>query len=199
MGDRKGLKVGGYSESMATFYLDIETTGLEPAKDKIITIQFQELDRYTGEAIGKLIILKEWESSEKEIISQFIEKSGILEDYDFSFVPLGYNLGFEHNFLKTRSEINNLPHLDILNLPFIDLRAIGILMNDGQFKGSGLTNLTGKKGEGSQVPVFYQNKEYDKIIDYIENETEEFIKFNVWLYKKMPTLLPEFKRDMNVK
>ncbi len=183
---------------MTTFYLDIETTGLDPAKDKIITIQFQELDRYTGEAIGKLIILKEWESSEKEIISQFIKKSGILEDYAFSFVPVGYNLSFEHNFLKLRSEINGLPSLDILNIPFIDLRAVGILLNDGQFKGSGLSDLTGKKGEGSKIPIFYQNKEYDKIIDYIKNETKEFIKFNKWLYKKMPTLLPEFKRDMHV-
>ena len=183
---------------MASFYLDIETTGLDPATNKIITIQFQELDRYTGEAIGELIILKEWESSEKQIISEFIEKSGILDDYDFSFVPVGYNLGFEHNFLKLRSEINGLFSLDILNMPFIDLRAVGILLNDGQFKGSGLSDLTGKKGHGSQVPIFYQNKEYDKIIDYIKNETEEFIKFNAWLYRKMPTLLSEFKRDMDV-
>jgi len=182
---------------MTSFYLDIETTGLDPAIDKIITIQFQELDRYTGEVVGKLIILKEWESSEKQIIKEFIEKSGIFEDYAFSFVPVGYNLGFEHNFLKIRSKINNLPSLDILNLPFIDLRAIGILMNGGQFKGSGLSNLTGKKGDGIQIPFFYQNKEYDKIIDYIKNETEEFIKFNKWLYKKMSTLLPEFKKDMD--
>lgn len=183
---------------MSSFYLDIETTGLNPKIDKIITIQLQELNRYTGEAIGELIILKEWESSEKQIIEEFIRKSNILDSYDFSFVPTGYNLGFEHNFLKERSKINNLPSLDILNLPFIDLIAIGRLMNHGQFKGSGLSDLTGKKGNGTQIPIFYQNKEYNKIIDYIENETEEFIKFNKWLYKKMPTLLPEFKKDMNL-
>lgn len=183
---------------MGNFYLDIETMGLNPATDKIITIQFQELDRYTGEPIGELIILKEWESSEKEIISQFIEKSNILHEYVFSFVPIGYNLGFEHNFLKLRSEINGLPSLDILNNPFIDLRAVGILMNYGQFKGSRLSNLTGKKGYGSQIPVFYKNKEYDKIIEYIKNETDEFVKFNKWLYRKMPALLFEFK-NMNIK
>lgn len=183
---------------MATFYLDIETTGLDPEKDKIITIQFQELDRYTGEAVGELIILKEWESSEKEILEEFISKTNILDDYDFSFVPIGYQLSFEHNFLKRRTEINGLPSLDILNKPFIDLRAIGILMNSGQFKGSGLSALTGKKGAGIRIPVFYQNKEYEKIIEYIKNETEEFIKFNMWLYKKMPSLLPEFKKDVGV-
>ena len=181
---------------MATFYLDIETTGLEPSKDKIITIQFQELDRYTGDAIGELVILKEWESSEKEIIAKFIELSGILDDYDFSFVPIGYNLGFEHNFLKARSELNGLPSLDILHCPFIDLRAVGILMNYGQFKGSRLSDITGKKGTGILIPGWYSNKEYDKILDYIKNETEEFIKFNRWLYKRMPSLLAELRGHM---
>src|SRR3989344_9653886 len=184
---------------MATFYLDIETTGLDSEKDKIITIQFQELDRYTGDATGELVILKEWESSEKEIISQFIEKSNILDDYDFSFVPIGYNLGFEHNFLKARSELNGLPSLDILHCPFIDLRAIGILMKSGQFKGSGLSDLTDKKGTGVLIPGWYKNKEYDKIIEYIKKETEEFIKFNKWLYKKMPDLMPEMRREMKAK
>ena len=181
---------------MTTFYLDIETTGLDPKKDKIITIQFQELDRYTGEAVGELIILKEWESSEKEILEEFISKTNILGDYDFSFVPIGYNLGFEHDFIKTRSELNDLPSLDILHCPFLDLRAIGILMNAGQFKGSGLSDLTNKKGRGIQIPIWYENKEYDEIIDYIKNETKEFIKFNMWLYKKMPSLLPELKKEM---
>ncbi len=51
---------------MAQHYLDIETTGLDPEIDQIITIQYQELDRNTGEAVGELTILKAWESSEKE-------------------------------------------------------------------------------------------------------------------------------------
>lgn len=178
---------------MGEFYLDIETTGLNPAKDKIITIQFQELDRYTGEAMGPLIILKEWESSEKEIIKEFIARTNILEG-DWNFVPVGYNLNFEHNFLKIRTSINNLPLVDILNSPFIDLRAVGILMNKGQFKGSKLSNLTGKQEDGINIPLWYEAKNYDKIISYIINETKEFIKFNAWLYKKMPNLLMEFRR-----
>jgi len=39
---------------MTNFYLDIETTGLNPRKDKIITIQYQELDRSTGEPIFRI-------------------------------------------------------------------------------------------------------------------------------------------------
>tara|TARA_Y100000310_G_scaffold65417_1_gene60901 strand:- start:2335 stop:2883 length:549 start_codon:yes stop_codon:yes gene_type:complete len=180
---------------MVNFYFDIETTGLDPKKDKILTIQFQELDRNTGEPIGELIILKEWESSEKEIINKFLFDTKILDNYPFSFIPVGYNLNFENSFLKERTKINGLPSIDILNNPFIDLRVIGILMNKGEFKGSGLDKLTEKKSEGSNIPTLYNNHEYEKIIEYIKEEASEFLRLNVWLYKKLPLLLAQFRED----
>jgi DNA polymerase III epsilon subunit-like protein len=180
---------------MGQFYLDIETTGLDPNKEKILTIQYQELDRNTGEAIGELIILKEWESSEKEIIRKFIQDTNLFDDYPFTFIPVGYNLNFEHNFLRKRARLHGLGDIDILNNPFIDLRAIGILMNRGEFKNSGLDKITGKEGTGKNVPIWYNNGEHELIIRYIKIETKEFIKFNKWLYKKMPGLLIEFKQD----
>ncbi|HZX20428.1 MAG TPA: ribonuclease H-like domain-containing protein [archaeon] len=180
---------------MGNYYFDIETTGLDPKKDKIITIQYQELDRFTGKAIGKLVILKEWESSEREILQKFIKETKIDSDYPFDFIPTGYNLGFEHNFLKERTVKVSLNQLDILSKPFIDLRSFGILMNKGEFKGSGLDKITGKETDGKLLPIWYSNKEYSRIIRYITNEAEEFIKFNAWLYTKMPGLLEEFKKD----
>jgi len=53
------------------FYFDMETTGLDYDKDETITIQWQRLG-YAGEPIGKLNILKRWESSEKEILENFL-------------------------------------------------------------------------------------------------------------------------------
>jgi len=181
---------------MALYYLDIETTGLNPKVDKIITIQFQQLDMNTGAPVGELIILKEWESSEKKILKQFIIKSKILDPYAFSFVAVGYNLTFEHNFLRARAKEYGLPDIDILTNPFIDLRTIGVLMNKGQFKGSGLDQMTGKKNSGSGIPELYKSKEYDKIIEYIMNEAEEFLKFNIWLYNEMPKLHEKFKGEL---
>ena len=55
------------------YYLDIETTGLNPFYHKIITIQYMELERNTGKPVGLLKILKEWESDEKTILKRFIE------------------------------------------------------------------------------------------------------------------------------
>ena len=63
---------------MAEYYFDIETYSPgerpNPETDKIITIQFQRIDLRTGEPKGELIILKEWESSEKEIVIQFFNQ-----------------------------------------------------------------------------------------------------------------------------
>jgi len=42
------------------------------------------------------------------------------------------------------------------------------------------------------VPVWNKVGDYDKIVEYIEMETREFVKFNVWLYKRMPLLLKEW-------
>lgn len=180
---------------MGNFYFDIETVGLDPHRDKIITIQFQELGRNTGKATGELIILKEWESSEKEILEEFIKLSRITDPYPFTFIPVGFNLGFEHKFLKTRTRVQGIPSLDILDKPFIDLRFTGIIMNKGEFKGSGLDKITEKASAGSKIPEWYKNKEYANIISYIKNEAEEFIKLNQWLYQRLPGLLLEFRKN----
>ena len=36
------------------YYLDIETTGTEQMRDKIITIQYMELERETAKPLGPL-------------------------------------------------------------------------------------------------------------------------------------------------
>ncbi|MBU1939351.1 ribonuclease H-like domain-containing protein [Candidatus Micrarchaeota archaeon] len=183
---------------MGNYYFDIETTGLDPKKHKVITIQYQEIDRNTGKATGELTILKEWESSEREILGKFIKDSGIMDSYAFTFIPTGYNLNFEHNFLRERTALHSFTPVDILNKPSIDLRPLGIIMNKGEFKGSGLDKITGKPASGRQIPEWYEGKEYGKIIEYIEAETRAFLELNAWLYKEMPDFLERFKKEHGI-
>ena len=165
---------------MPAYYLDIETTGLDPATHSIITIQYQELERYTGEPVGSLHVLKSWESSEQDMLEAFVRETGINPQNRFGFIPVGYNLGFENKFLYPRLGI------DILDLPHIDLHHTAILMNRGEFRGSGLDVMTGKQHSGSPIPYWYRAGRYDDIIRYVEQEAAAFCDFYMWLLKQLP-------------
>ncbi|MCL5009494.1 MAG: hypothetical protein M1433_00725 [Candidatus Parvarchaeota archaeon] len=185
---------------MANYYLDIETTGLDQKKDKIITIQYQQIDSRDASPVGELKILKEWVLREKGVLKKFLEESGISESNPFSFIPVGFNLTFEHKFLLEKTKKYKLGAVDILlNRPFIDLKPMAVIMNNGSFKGSGLDKITGKPHDGSEIPELYAKGKYGDIISYIERETEEYLKFANWIYKKLPSVLEEFKKENNIK
>lgn len=178
-------------------YFDIETTGLNPQTDKILTIQFQQLDAFTYQPIGKIVILKEWELGEKQLLEEFIKYSGVLKG-GFAFVPVGYNLGFEHNFILAACKRHGLPEVDVLSCPHLDLKPCGVLMNGGRFKGCGLDKLTRKEHDGAYVPDMYAKKDYTAIMDYITQETMAFNEFLLFLLKHMPKLLIEFHKEIGL-
>ena len=173
------------------YYLDIETTGLDKVNNKIITIQYMELERNTAKPVGPLKILKEWESDEKTILTRFI--SDFVPENDWAFIPIGFNLQFEHKFLWQRCISNGLKPVDILDGPFLDLKTVGVIMNKGEFKGAALHNLTNKPHGGGNIPQLYAEKKYGEIESYIKRETEEFTTFCTRLYKELPQLLQLFK------
>ena len=173
-------------------YLDIETTGLDPLQSKIITIQYIQLERNTAMPVGPLKILKEWESDEKTILKKFISDSGVGEKYPFAFIPVGYNLEFEHKFFWQRCISNGLKPVDILHGPFLDLKTIAVIMNKGEFKGASLHNITNKPHGGGNIPRLYAEKKYAEIESYIKKETDEFSILCCRLYEELPQLLKKF-------
>ena len=177
---------------MPSYYLDIETTGIDQVRDKIITIQYQELERGTGKPIGDLHILKEWELGESEMLQKFIVDSSIVNSYPFDFIPVGMNLGFEHDFLLEKSTKYNKFPISVFSKPFIDLKSVLILMNKGEFRNSGLDKMTGKEHSGSPIPLWYKEKQYDKIEEYVIKETYEFGRLYQWLHNAMPSLHGKF-------
>ena len=177
-------------------YLDIETTGLDPLQSKIITIQYIQLERNTAMPVGPLKILKEWESDEKTILKKFISDSGVGEKYPFAFVPVGYNLEFEHKFFWQRCISNGLQPVDILNRPFLDLKTVGVIMNKGEFKGASLDKLTNKPQSGRAIPRLYHEKNYSEIEGYIKKEAESFCEWLAKLYVRLPKLRYEILDDL---
>ena len=174
------------------YYLDIETTGLDPLHSKIITIQYMELERNTAKPISPLKILKEWESDEKTILKRFIED--FVPENQWAFIPIGFNLQFEHSFFWQRCISNGLQPVDIFNGPFLDLKTVAVLMNKGEFKGASLHKMTNKPHGGGNIPQLYGEKKYAEIESYIKNETDEFSNFCSRLYVEMPQLLENMKK-----
>ena len=178
---------------MTYYYLDIETTGFDEENDKIITIQYVELDEKTAKPVGPLKILKEWESDEKTILKRFIED--FRPEYKWAFVPIGYGLSFEHKFFWQRCISNGLKPIGILTRPFLDLMTVGVLLNGGSFKGAALNDLTSKSQDGSVIPGYYKEKKYAEIGRYIKNEIDGFCGLATKLYVKLPKLRDELLRE----
>ncbi len=161
---------------MPHYYLDIETTGLDPEVDQILTIQYQKISVFTGKPTGPLIILTSWEHSEEDIVKEIAII--MLDDYPWNFVPVGNNLTFEFKFLanKIQKYLNQKINVEFfVTRPHIDLKSVMILANSGKFKGCHL--VLGKQGTGADVPVWNKNKEYEKIIEYIKDEASCFLNF----------------------
>ena len=178
---------------MTYYYLDIETTGFDEENDKIITIQYVELDEKTAKPVGSLKILKEWESDEKTILKRFIED--FRPEYKWAFVPIGYGLSFEHKFFWQRCISNGLKPIGILTRPFLDLMTVGVLLNGGSFKGAALDDLTSKSQDGSVIPDYYKEKKYAEIERYVKDEIDGFCGLATKLFVKLPKLRDELLRE----
>ncbi|MHA2424744.1 MAG: ribonuclease H-like domain-containing protein [Candidatus Thorarchaeota archaeon] len=180
---------------MTEFYLDFETLGVRPDYDKIITIQYQQVDTRTGVPKGSLTVLKEWESSEKEILKEFLEV--INPENVWDFIPIGYNLRFELHFLQARLrkvlkyELSN-EWLNY-NLPRVDIGDLLIIINEGQVKGATLDWFIDRESDNSEIPNWYEGKEYAKIEAYIEDETKRFLHAYQFLKKEIPLLYKDYK------
>jgi hypothetical protein len=168
------------------YYFDIETTGLDSQKDEILTIQFQKIVLENGKPKEPLTILKAWDSrnGEEDIINKIIPL--IMSSNPWSFVPVGNNLNFEFKFLISKIMRYKNTEIDPFyfhSRPYIDLKHVMILLNGGKFKGY---HLVLKKIEsGFSIPLWYHNREYLKIISYIEMEAKAFTDFYTNISKFM--------------
>jgi hypothetical protein len=168
-------------------YFDIETTGLDPSKAKILTFQYQELSQFSGVPLTKLLIVKEWErDSEIEMLTWL--KTLLIDSPFWKFVPVGNNLVFDLSFIASRMQM--CFHKDflmqLLNRPFIDLKHVLVMINEGRFRN--YSRLIGKEEFGVNVPVWYRNGEYEKIVSYIEMEARAFVRTYTILKRSLPAL-----------
>lgn len=174
---------------MVEYYLDFETQGINPEIHKIITIQYQRVDTRTGTPIGEMEILREWESSEAEILTKFI--SLFQSDNPWGFVPVVFNLRFELQFLRHRSRKVLGRNLDLdwlyYKQPWLDIKPALIMINEGRFKTT-LDSFVKKTMDHSKVPKWYETGAYEEIENYIMDETKRFLHVYQFLKQALPIL-----------
>ncbi|MFC2014738.1 hypothetical protein ACFLUP_01955 [Chloroflexota bacterium] len=188
---------------MPDYYFDIETNpgGQKPdfANDEILTIQFQRINGRTGQKEGDLTVLKSWESSEKDILEQF--HSVFSPEDVWNFVPVGCNLSFDFFSLLYRWRrigIEVEPKILFSQHPYIDIKSILVILNEGSFKGSNLGKFVGKRDSGLKVSEWYREKDYTRIQEYIEDEADRFIRLYQFFIQRLPGLWLEFAKESGI-
>ena len=174
------------------YYLDIETTGFNSETDKILTIQYQRLDdRDGGKPVGELTILKSWDSSEEEIVKEFFKR--FITENSWDFIPVMQNHLFEFKFLFDKFKKYCGWDVDIMKFmfskPFLDIKYTLVMANQLSFKGAGLDKMTNKTMDGKQVPIWFANKDYKSIEEYIKMEAKAFIEFFEKIVEKLPNIV----------
>jgi hypothetical protein len=160
---------------MITFGYDLETTGTDPFRHKIITIQYRR--------DGRNFVYKIWDyENEKELILNFlndwktIRRSRKLGGDLF----VVYNFKFDGPFLLTRCILNGIYEVgewsqylweDIIHGPAIlDLYQLlgDQLLPFAKVRGC----LMGSYAEykSADIPKFFERKEYEKIEKYVNDE-----------------------------
>jgi DNA polymerase elongation subunit (family B) len=193
---------------MADYYFDIETyTKTEKPdveNDEILTIQFQQIDSRTGQKRDELKILKDWESSEKDILQKFFSvfnPKPVNPKDTWNFIPIGYNLPFDFTSLLFRWEKIGIevPSRKLFyEKPYLDIKPIVIMFNKGSFTGAKLEKFIGKQHSGIKVSEWYEQKDYASIQKYIEDEAEGFINLYQCLVHKLPNIWFEYAKEKGI-
>lgn len=188
---------------MSNFYFDTETytkgNNIDITEDEILTIQYQQIDSRTANSLAPLVILKAWESSEKHILEQFYNI--MKPESSWNFIPVGYNIKYDFMKLLHRWEkygINIPSKVLFYEHPYIDINSIVILCNNGFFKGAKLETFAGKECSGDKVKEWYETKNYEAIVQYIQTETKSYLRLYKFFANKFPSLWLEYAKENNL-
>jgi hypothetical protein len=176
---------------MPAYYFAVEGCKIgdrpDPATDKLITLQYQKIDLTTGESLDKLVILREWKSSEQEIVTSFYNEFFKPGTPVTQFIPVGLNLDYAYEMLIALFRKYDLQPPTSYELyyqrPRFDIRPIIVLLNDGRFAGASLNSFTIKPGEDRHMEKWYDKKEFDRIEHYVRDESARFLKVLQYLSK----------------
>lgn len=180
-------------------YLDIEIYPQqeEPSfKDKIIAIGYVEVD-------GKSELLKEWDSNERTILSQFYEYLKEKLRTERTVMMIGFNLLlFDRDFLAVRLQFHAIDTLEnVFNnfkrIYWRDLRQHLLPFNKYSFKGLSEEEVAKKfkieppTYSNKEIKTFYKKGEYEKIEEHAKSEMR-FLSNLAWKMRNVREIIKAF-------
>lgn len=171
------------------YYLSIETSSeykkRDTRKDDIITITYQQLDE-KGNPIEDLVILKSWESSEESILTEFMK---VYNRGQFAFIPINNMMHYSLLVIARRLVYNGIKDkvgvFDyVFDRPSMDLQPIFIMGSNMSFR----SGLEINRHAREKIPTLYRNKNYDEIVDLIEQKADAMIIWFKLFAKRIPLL-----------
>lgn len=184
---------------MAIMYFDLETYSgtkeqFKPSGiKKIITIQYKDVEK-------DLVILKEWKSSEKRILSDFCNNLKKLLNEERGVQLIGHNiLRFDVPNLIQRMSVNGVDStpnlLDLFHRTYlIDTLQCILSHNNFRFKGLNAEDIAKKLGirgpvyRNDEIDGFYERGEFLKIEEHVRSDID-FINDLWWVIRKEPEKL----------
>lgn len=173
-------------------YLDIETfseNGFRSGGTKIISIQYKDFD-------GSFTMLKEWESSERDILRKFLNEAKRIRSEDkYGLTLVGHNiLKFDIPTLIRRMVANGIASADELEDFFhgtflVDTMQCMLPFNGMRFKGlnaeeiSKNLGITSPRHRNTEIEGFYRNREFGKIEEHARADLD-FVRDLYWRLKR---------------
>lgn len=171
-------------------YFDIETfsgDGFRSGGTKVIAIHYRDFN-------GRVRMLKEWESSEKEILQSFLTDMKMIKRDDFLML-VGHNvLRFDIPTVIRRMAANGIDSSDSLQDFFggvfvVDTMQCMLPFNSMRFKGLNIDDVSGGLGisgphrRNTEVESFYRERKFAEIERHAAADLD-FVQDLYWKLKR---------------
>ena len=184
---------------MPQYYFDVVTYSPgdkpDPETDRIISIQYRKIDFRSGRPLQEMETLREWESSEEDIVTRFFNTFFRGGQNKWIFIPVGYGLNAIWEIITLKFEQYLGPYFTnpwfYLTIPSLDLEPVVVMLNSGNFIGARLEKFTGEPEYKHRVKAWYEARDFEAIDSAIVSSASAFLTFYQRLKQRIPSILED--------